>query len=326
MSEATSSHRLPYGVAPPTFRLPDASHVGAVHLQVIDLQRSLSYYEQVLGLRAHGVTSTSVVLSADGDDRPLVTLNTKRGVAPARRGALGLYHFAILLPARSDLGRFASHLASSGLRPGMADHSVSEALYLWDPDGLGIEIYADRPRDGWRRHNRELEMTTDPLDIRSVIAAGRGEAWTRAPRGTTVGHVHLHVGDLEQVRPSTTVHSASTRRSGAIQGRYSWRRAGITTTWGPIHGHRAQPPRSMRRGSSSGNWWFRQPPTSKRQYAMCEKPVTASRTGERASWSQIPGERAFTYAQPPHDFNLKSLCNLKGLAVRARRRKLDFLK
>ena len=192
------SHRLPYGVAPPTFRLPDTSHVGAVHLQVIDLQRSLSYYEQVLGLRAHGVTSTSVVLSADGDDRPLVTLNTKRGVAPARRGALGLYHFAILLPARSDLGRFASHLASSGVRPGMADHSVSEALYLWDPDGLGIEIYADRPRDGWRRHNRELEMTTDPLDIRSVIAAGGGEAWTRAPSGTTVGHVHLHVGDLEQ--------------------------------------------------------------------------------------------------------------------------------
>ena len=198
MSEATSSHRLPYGVAPPAFRLPDASHVGAVHLQVVDLRRSLSYYEQVLGLRAHGMTSTSAVLSADGDERPLVTLNTKRGVTPARRGALGLYHFAILLPARSDLGRFASHLASSGVRPGMADHSVSEALYLWDPDGLGIEVYADRPRDGWRRHNRELEMTTDPLDIRSVMAAGGGEAWTAAPSGTTVGHVHLHVGSLEQ--------------------------------------------------------------------------------------------------------------------------------
>ena len=198
MSETAKSHQWSYGIAPPTFQLPDASHVGAVHLQVVDLQRSLSYYEQVLGLRARGMTDTSAALFADGDERELVTLHTRPGVTPARRGAIGLYHFAILLPARSDLGRFASHLASSGVQPAMADHSVSEALYLWDPDGLGIEVYADRPRDGWRRHDRELEMTTDPLDIRSVIAAGRGDAWTRAPSGTTMGHVHLHVGSLEQ--------------------------------------------------------------------------------------------------------------------------------
>ena len=80
----------------------------------------------------------------------------------------------------------------------MADHLVSEALYLWDPDGLGIEVYADRPRDTWQEHDRELAMTTDPLDIRSVIAAGRGKVWTGAPEGTTMGHVHLHVGSLEQ--------------------------------------------------------------------------------------------------------------------------------
>ena len=198
MSETARSRQPSYGVAPPAFRLPDASHVGAVHLQVVDLQRSVSYYEQVLGLRARGMTDTSAALFADGDERPLVTLRTRRGVTPARRGALGLFHFAMLLPARGDLGRFASHLASSGVRPGMADHSVSEALYLWDPDGLGIEVYADRPRDGWRRHDRELEMTTDPLDIRSVIDAGGGEAWTHAPSGTTMGHVHLHVGSLAQ--------------------------------------------------------------------------------------------------------------------------------
>ena len=196
MAETTSSHRLPYGVAPPTFRLPDASHVGGVHLQVVDLQRSLSYYEQVLGLRAHGVTSTSAVLSADGNERPLVTMNTKRGVTPARRGALGLYHFAILLPARSDLGRFASHLASAGVRPGMADHLVSESLYLWDPDGLGIEVYADRPRSEWRLVNGELAMATDPLDTAGVLAAGKDEPWTGMPPGTVMGHVHLHVGDI----------------------------------------------------------------------------------------------------------------------------------
>jgi catechol 2,3-dioxygenase len=127
-----------------------------------------------------------------------VTLFTRRGVTRAHRGAFGLFHFAILLPDRAALGRFASHLASLDQRVGMADHLVSEALYLWDPDGLGIEVYADRPRHTWRHQDRELAMTTDPLDIESVIAAGGGEKWIGAPRGTTTGHVHLHVGNLEQ--------------------------------------------------------------------------------------------------------------------------------
>jgi len=78
----------------------------------------------------------------------------------------------------------------------MADHLVSEALYLWDPDGLGIEVYADRPRDAWQHRGRELAMTTDPLDIQSVIAAAGGEVWSGVPEETTMGHVHLHVGDL----------------------------------------------------------------------------------------------------------------------------------
>jgi len=80
----------------------------------------------------------------------------------------------------------------------MADHLVSEALYLWDPDGLGIEVYADRPRDTWQHRDGELVMATDPLDIQSVVAAGRGEVWTGAPEGTTMGHVHLHVGSLDE--------------------------------------------------------------------------------------------------------------------------------
>jgi catechol 2,3-dioxygenase len=198
MSRTKSTAPLSYGVPPPAFRLPDASHVGTVHLQVADLQRSLAYYEQVLGLRAQDVTGASAVLSAHHDERPLVTLHTRRGISRARRGAFGLYHFAVLLPERSALGRFAAHLMSFDVRPGMADHLVSEALYLWDPDGLGIEVYVDRPRDTWQQHDRELAMTTDPLDIQSVIAAGRGEAWTGTPVSTTIGHVHLHVGSLEQ--------------------------------------------------------------------------------------------------------------------------------
>jgi catechol 2,3-dioxygenase len=95
------------------------------------------------------------------------------------------------------LGRFAVHLSELGQRVGSADHLVSESLYLWDPDGLGIEVYADRPRNSWRRNGRELAMTTDPLDITSVIAAGGGIAWDGAPAETTMGHVHLSVGSLE---------------------------------------------------------------------------------------------------------------------------------
>jgi catechol 2,3-dioxygenase len=188
----------PYGVAAPAFQLPDATTLGPVHLQVSDLARSLEYYQRVIGLRAEETRDDTAALTAHGDDRPLVVLRSRRGVTRARRGAFGLYHFALLLPDRAALGRFAAHLAAHHIQVGMADHLVSEALYLSDPDGLGIEVYADRPRDTWQHRDRELAMTTDPLDITSVIAAGRDETWDGAPTGTTMGHVHLHVGNLNQ--------------------------------------------------------------------------------------------------------------------------------
>ena len=190
---------LPYGIAPPAYRLPDATHVGRVRLQVADLQRSIDYYERVLGFRTVDRIDGAATLTAQDDDRPLVELREKRGIAPApRRGAYGLYHFAILLPSRADLGRFVSHIASLGIRLGAADHWVSEAIYLTDPDGLGIEVYADRPRDQWQVRGREIAMSTDPLDIESVVSAAGGSEWTGAPAGTTIGHVHLHVGNLEE--------------------------------------------------------------------------------------------------------------------------------
>lgn len=184
-------------IAPLAFQLPDATYVGAVHLQVSHLQQSLEYYEHVVGLRALGVSEDTATLVTHGDDRPLVILRSRPGVTRSRRGAFGLYHFAILLPDRAALGRFAAHLSAFDVRVGMADHRVSEALYLWDPDGLGIEVYADRPRETWQYRNGELMMTTKPLDIATLIAASGGERWTGAPRGTTIGHLHLHVGSLE---------------------------------------------------------------------------------------------------------------------------------
>ena len=187
----------PYTVSSPAFRLPDSTHVGGVHLRVSNLPVSVSFYEQVIGLRVLDDAQEGVTMAARGDDRPLVTLHMAAGVTPAQRGSFGLYHFAILLPDRAALGRFAAHVAPLNLRLGMADHLVSEALYLWDPDGLGIEIYADRPRPMWMKRDGELVMTTDPLDLNAVIAAGGGVPWDGLPTGTTLGHVHLHVGSLQ---------------------------------------------------------------------------------------------------------------------------------
>jgi catechol 2,3-dioxygenase len=186
----------PYGIAPPGFRLPDATRIGAVHLQVADLERSIAYYVEVLGLRVLERAAGTAVLGPHGPDRPLVRLRERPG-ARAAHGELGLYHFAILLPDRAALGRFMAHLKPLRVRVGMSDHLVSEALYLTDPDGLGIEVYADRPRASWRHDGRELAMATDPLDVRSLVAAAGGVQWSGMPDGTTMGHVHLHVGSLE---------------------------------------------------------------------------------------------------------------------------------
>ena len=186
-----------YGERPAGFRLPDATRLGAVRLQVADLARSLSFYEETLGLCVVSREAGRALLAASGDDRPLIELHERTGTqAAGRRARLGLYHFAILLPDRPSLGRFVRHLAERGERAGAGDHLVSEALYLTDPDGLGIEVYVDRPRDAWRRAGRELMMATDPVDMAGLAHAAGGEPWRGMPAGTVIGHVHLHVGDL----------------------------------------------------------------------------------------------------------------------------------
>jgi catechol 2,3-dioxygenase len=187
-----------YGIAPHPFRLPSATRLGSVDLQVSSLERAVGYYRDLLGMRVLSQTLDTAALGAHGDTRPLVRLHAGSGVRPALPGrALGLYHFALLLPDRAALGAFVTHLAERGTAAGMADHLVSEAVYLQDPDGLGIEVYADRPRAQWRQQGRELAMTTLPLDVRSVVAAA-GAPWHGMPAGSVLGHVHLHVGDLAE--------------------------------------------------------------------------------------------------------------------------------
>ncbi len=188
-----------YGLRPAGYRLPDATNIRAVTLQVSDLKRSRDFYEHTLGFRPITVESGTVRLGAANGSAPLVTLIENRaGARRTPKNTLGLYHVAILLPTRGDLGRLLKHLERTGVRAGAGDHLVSEALYLQDPDNLGIEVYADRPRSSWRRRNAELVMATDPVDVAALMAAAGTEPWTGIPDGTTIGHVHLHVGDLDQ--------------------------------------------------------------------------------------------------------------------------------
>jgi catechol 2,3-dioxygenase len=166
--------------------------MGPVELVASDLERTLEYWQRVVGLR---VLSRDGGQASLGADRELVRFAEEPGAASAR-GYAGLYHVALLVPARRDLARWLAHAAQEqiGLE-GLSDHAVSEAIYLRDPDGHGIEIYADRPREQWDGRVREL-MTTLPLDVESLFAEldePRGEL----PDGTVVGHTHLCVADVD---------------------------------------------------------------------------------------------------------------------------------
>jgi catechol 2,3-dioxygenase len=190
-----------FGVPSPDYRLPDATHLGGITLQVSDLDRSRSFYTDVLGFQVIDDRDGRIALGEAGATRPLIELAHVPGVQPIpRNGRLGLYHFAVLLPGRELLGRFVVHLASLHVPFSSADHLVSESIYLWDPDGLGIEVYADRKRTVWRVNSGELVMATDRLDLAALAAASEQQPWTGMPEGTTMGHMHLSVGDLTIAR------------------------------------------------------------------------------------------------------------------------------
>lgn len=170
--------------------------VGPVALTVADLDRQVGFYRDALGLAVHCQDGTSAALGAGGRD---LVLLEERPDAPRPRRSTGLYHLAILLPARRDLARALRHLAEARVPfQGFADHLVSEAIYLADPEGNGIEVYRDRPREEWIYDGGNLRMTTDPLDVEGVMGElqGDGEPWAGLPAGTRMGHVHLRVSDL----------------------------------------------------------------------------------------------------------------------------------
>ncbi len=179
------------------FTIHPNTHTGPVHLTVSDLERSLRFYEEGLGFKRMEREGARAILSADGT-KPLLLLSEQPNAQPKPRRSTGLYHFAILLPNRAALARSLRRLVEVGYPLGGAsDHLVSEALYLSDPDGNGIELYRDRPRSEWRRQNGQLVMDTVPLDLEDLLAEASAE-WTGLPPETMIGHVHLHVAHLAE--------------------------------------------------------------------------------------------------------------------------------
>ncbi len=177
------------------FKMPDETSLGEVALRVADLERSLGFYTGPFGLRLLGRRNGVAVLGADG--RPLLRLIERPNARPKPHSATGLYHFAVLLPDRAALGRLFLKLVKYGVPiEGAADHLVSEAIYLRDPDGNGIEIYRDKPREEWPMAGSEVRMANAPLDFEGIVAAAGDRPWEGIAPGTRIGHVHLQVSDL----------------------------------------------------------------------------------------------------------------------------------
>ncbi|MGG2056489.1 VOC family protein [Lysinibacillus pakistanensis] len=172
------------------------TYVTNVEIKVSDLQRSLTYYQEVIGFKVLQQESHKATFTADGKTA-LLTIVQPETVEEKTRFTTGLYHFALLLPSRRDLANVISHFHKNGVYFGASDHDVSEALYLSDPDKNGIEIYADRPEDKWTWHSNQVHMVTEPLNIQSILAEGN-DTWSGLPTGTVMGHIHLSVSNLTE--------------------------------------------------------------------------------------------------------------------------------
>ncbi|SDZ82467.1 catechol 2,3-dioxygenase [Thalassobacillus cyri] len=181
-----------------SFHRKPITFVKHVNIKVQNLERSLDYYQEVIGVKILEQTNKRAKLTADGKTCILSLEQPENATAKQGRTS-GLYHFALLVPRRSDLANIVHHFIAKGIRIGSSDHLVSEALYLNDPDGNGIEIYVDRDPSVWKWKNGEVAMTVDPLDFADLLQAGNSEEpWKGLPAGTVMGHIHLHVSHLKE--------------------------------------------------------------------------------------------------------------------------------
>lgn len=179
--------------------LPAATDVGSFTLKVADLIRSVNFYTQGIGLKVLAQDGRIATLGAGA--RPIVTLAEVSGARPQPPNTTGLYHAAILFPDRQSLAVKVAQLAAAGVPLGQGDHLVSEAFYLSDPDGNGLELYRDRPRSEWGWDGGAVRMATDPVDVAGMFAEIRDRdaalSDPAAPDGTKLGHMHLRVADVD---------------------------------------------------------------------------------------------------------------------------------
>jgi catechol 2,3-dioxygenase len=174
-------------------------HIGTVTLNVKDLDLVTTFYDRLVGLDVLARSSDHSVLGVDGV--ALLHLQRRPNAAREARGSAGLFHAAFLIPDRALLGKWMVQAAERNVPfTGMSDHKVSEALYFFDPEYNGIEVYVDRPRSAWRFLGDEIDMTTDPINGPSILAAARtiSADVARMPSGTRIGHVHLRIGGVPE--------------------------------------------------------------------------------------------------------------------------------
>ncbi|SFQ04526.1 VOC family protein [Salibacterium halotolerans] len=181
--------------------LPDDAGIGSVVFTISDLEQSLSFYEELLGFQVIEKTPCTAKLSADGK-HPLIVLEEREDAIRKPLHTTGLYHTAVLLPDRTSLGMILRRLVQHDYPlQGAADHHFSEAVYLPDPDGNGLELYRDRDRSQWTYDDEGwIYAPTVPLDADAVLQAAEGKEWQGMPAATIIGHIHLHVGDLEETK------------------------------------------------------------------------------------------------------------------------------
>lgn len=177
------------------FHQSPAIFPATVYLRVTNLHHSKQFYNEILGLQILKETNDTISFTVDGH-KPILVITEPTNVIPRKKRTAGLFHFALLLPTRKDLGKILRHFIKHDIQIGASDHIVSEALYIDDPDGNGIEIYADRNHEEWDWVGKEVNMPTIPLDADSVINASEGETFSRMPKDTVMGHIHLQVQDL----------------------------------------------------------------------------------------------------------------------------------
>lgn len=180
---------------PTHFHKKPNNYVSHVQIKVSNLQSSVDYYKTIIGFKVLEQTTNTAILTIDGTDS-ILSLEEVPNAQPLQNGQTGLYHFAILLPTRKDLGNFIQHIIKHNVRIGAGDHHVSEAIYLNDPDGNGIEVYSDRPEDEWIWYgDSTVHMVTEQLNIPSILA-NANNLWDGLPNGTVMGHIHLSVANL----------------------------------------------------------------------------------------------------------------------------------